>query len=138
MSNTPSKSTESSSTVKSADSKVHKNGSAEKPVTKASALAPAIQKSKSQPLTKAKSRPKPTSKSVATPKVTPGKPAAGPASEPSVVVNRAEDALDETGRKIGAFLGNLSLRIRKATAVAREEAEDIWAEAQSIRQSQIH
>ena len=102
--------------VKIIPPKSHKNGA---PAAKASPKATVItQKPKTAPAPKAKPKPK----------------AAAPAPEKTEAVARAEDVLDDTGRKIGLFLGSLSLRLRKATAVAREEVEDIWAEAQSIRQ----
>jgi hypothetical protein len=42
---------------------------------------------------------------------------------------RPEDALEEFGRRVGRFLAS-------AAARTREEAEDIWAEAQSIRRGE--
>ncbi len=52
--------------------------------------------------------------------------------EPSAV-DRAEDSLDEVGRQIGRLFVGVTRRLTKAAAVAREEMEDLWAEAQSIR-----
>jgi hypothetical protein len=43
--------------------------------------------------------------------------------------NRVEKTLEDAGRKTGRFLAAVFAR-------AREEAEDIWAEAQSIRKGQ--
>jgi hypothetical protein len=40
-----------------------------------------------------------------------------------------EDRLEDWGRRVGRFLAS-------AAARAREEAEDIWAEAQSIRRGE--
>jgi hypothetical protein len=45
--------------------------------------------------------------------------------------DRAEQALEEFGRRIGRFLASAGAR-------AREEAEDIWAEAQSLRRGERH
>jgi hypothetical protein len=42
---------------------------------------------------------------------------------------RAENALEDLGRKAGRFFA-------VAFARAREEAEDMWAEAQSIRKGE--
>ena len=42
---------------------------------------------------------------------------------------RAENVLEDAGRKAGQFLA-------VAFARAREEAEDMWAEAQSIRKGE--
>lgn len=47
---------------------------------------------------------------------------------------RAEETLDKAGERLGVFAAAMSHRVRKAAALAREEAEDIWAEAQSLRQ----
>ncbi len=46
---------------------------------------------------------------------------------------RAEELVDRLGERIGYFASLLNQRARSAAARAREEAEDIWAEAQSIR-----
>jgi hypothetical protein len=56
---------------------------------------------------------------------------------PTNQVDRAEDVLDELGKKVGGFLMNASRSLRKVAAVAKEEAEDLWAEAQSIRRGDI-
>jgi hypothetical protein len=48
---------------------------------------------------------------------------------------RAEVLLDQMGERVGRFLSTAGQEIRKATARAREEAEDIWAEAQNMRRS---
>jgi hypothetical protein len=42
---------------------------------------------------------------------------------------RVENTLEDVGRKTGRFLA-------AAVARAREEAEDIWAEAQSVRKGE--
>ena len=46
---------------------------------------------------------------------------------------RAEEIVDGVGERVGFFASSMAQRIRVATARAREEAEDMWAEAQSIR-----
>ena len=46
---------------------------------------------------------------------------------------RAEVLVDQMGARLGHFLSVAGYQVRKATARAREEAEDIWAEAQAIR-----
>ncbi len=46
---------------------------------------------------------------------------------------RAEELVDRLGERVGYFASLLNQRARWAAARAREEAEDIWAEAQSIR-----
>ncbi len=45
---------------------------------------------------------------------------------------RAEELADRMGQRLGHATILVGLRIRKMAALAREEAEDIWAEAQSI------
>ncbi len=50
---------------------------------------------------------------------------------------RAEETLDQVGERLGAFAATVGHRVRKATALAREEAEDIWAEAQSLRHKDV-
>ncbi len=47
--------------------------------------------------------------------------------------DRAEATLDQAGERLGIFATEVSHRLRKTVALAREEAEDIWAEAQSLR-----
>ena len=47
--------------------------------------------------------------------------------------DRAEAALDKAGERLGVFAAAVSHRVRKAAALVREEAEDIVAEAQSVR-----
>lgn len=42
---------------------------------------------------------------------------------------RAEELLEDWGKRVGRFLAS-------AAARAREEAEDIWAEAQSIKRGE--
>ena len=44
---------------------------------------------------------------------------------------RAEVLLDVWGRRLGSFATTVTSGMQKAVARAREEAEDIWAEAQT-------
>ncbi len=46
---------------------------------------------------------------------------------------RAEEVFDEFGQRIGVFALVARDYLVRATARAREEAEDIWAEAQHLR-----
>ncbi|MDQ2829727.1 MAG: hypothetical protein M3Y74_11845 [Chloroflexota bacterium] len=46
---------------------------------------------------------------------------------------RAEDVIDHAGERVGQFAALLGRRLQVLAARAREEAEDIWAEAQSRR-----
>ena len=46
---------------------------------------------------------------------------------------RAEVLVDQWGERVGRFLSSAGYQLRRAAARAREEAEDIWAEAQTIR-----
>lgn len=48
---------------------------------------------------------------------------------------RAEVLLDQAGERLGRFFTAAGQEIRKATARAREEAEDIWADGQNMRRS---
>lgn len=53
-------------------------------------------------------------------------------SEPSAT-RRAEEMLDSMGERLGQLVSLAGPSVRKLTALAREEAEDIWAEAQHVR-----
>ncbi len=46
---------------------------------------------------------------------------------------RAVDAVDQAGERVDQFAASLGRRLQVFAARAREEAEDIWAEAQSLR-----
>lgn len=48
-------------------------------------------------------------------------------------MERAEEMVDKLGEQIGYYASLAGQRIRKMAALAREEAEDIWAEAQHLR-----
>lgn len=63
-------------------------------------------------------------------------PAAGPAgASTQAATERAERLLDDMGERIGGLASITGPVIQKFVALAREEAEDIWAEAQHIRRS---
>ena len=51
----------------------------------------------------------------------------------AVATERAEQMLDRLGQRVGRYASLTGLRLRRMAAVAREEAEDIWAEAESVR-----
>jgi hypothetical protein len=46
---------------------------------------------------------------------------------------RAEEMIDRMGERIGHYAAQLGHHLLRFTARAREEVEDIWAEAQNIR-----
>ncbi len=48
---------------------------------------------------------------------------------------RAEAVVDRLGERIGAFAFIAGFQIRRLAACTREEAEDLWAEAQSVRRA---
>lgn len=48
-------------------------------------------------------------------------------------VRKAEELVDRAGERIGHLASLLGRRLVRMAARAREEAEDIWAEAQEIR-----
>ena len=48
-------------------------------------------------------------------------------------MERAEELVDRLGERTAALASLAGLRLRKLAARAREEAEDVWAEAQSVR-----
>jgi hypothetical protein len=51
----------------------------------------------------------------------------------STPTERAEVLVDQLGARFGQWLTSANHQVRKMAALAREEAEDMWAEAQSIR-----
>jgi DNA anti-recombination protein RmuC len=55
--------------------------------------------------------------------------------EPRPAVERAEQTLDQFGERVGGFAATAAQRLRQLSARAREEIEDMWAEAQSMRQN---
>src|SRR5919202_6015527 len=48
---------------------------------------------------------------------------------------RADELLNRAGWTAGLFASMIGMRLARIAAFAREEAEDLWAEAQSIRQA---
>ena len=48
-------------------------------------------------------------------------------------MERAEEVVDRLGQRAGQIGLEVGQRLRRLAARAREEAEDIWAEAQSVR-----
>jgi hypothetical protein len=48
-------------------------------------------------------------------------------------VRRAEELIDRVADRVGQFTSYLGRQVLRLGARAREEAEDMWAEAQSIR-----
>lgn len=57
---------------------------------------------------------------------------------PESATARAEALVDGAGAQMGALATLASYHLRRAAALAREEAEDLWAEAQQIRAAQRH
>jgi hypothetical protein len=51
-------------------------------------------------------------------------------------MQRAEELVDRIGEQVGHYVSVFGHNILKWAARAREEAEDIWAEAQAIRDQQ--
>jgi hypothetical protein len=51
-------------------------------------------------------------------------------------MRRAEEMVDRIGERIGTLATYLGHQILRLGARAREEAEDMWAEAQSIRRGE--
>ena len=49
-------------------------------------------------------------------------------------MERAEELVDGVGRRVGPVASLVGLRLLQVAALAREAAEDIWAEAQSARE----
>ena len=48
-------------------------------------------------------------------------------------MRRAEEVIDRVADRVGQFTSYLGRQVLRLGARAREEAEDMWAEAQSIR-----
>jgi ubiquinone biosynthesis protein UbiJ len=49
-------------------------------------------------------------------------------------MQRAEELADRLGEQVGHYVSSFGHNVLKWVARAREEAEDIWAEAQAIRE----
>jgi hypothetical protein len=72
---------------------------------------------------------------VTSPEEKPGSPLPARAEEGGKpTTERAEELVDQLGQRIGHYAALTSLQILRATARVREEVEDMWAEAQNIRQ----
>ncbi len=56
---------------------------------------------------------------------------ADPADRPA---ERAEAVLDHAGERLGQFATAFGAGVRRSIARAKEEADDIWAEARDLRQ----
>jgi hypothetical protein len=50
-----------------------------------------------------------------------------------LMTQRAERLVDDFAQRVSTFAAATGLQIRRASAFVREDAEDMWAEAQSIR-----
>lgn len=48
-------------------------------------------------------------------------------------MERAEELLDQAGQTAGFFVSTLGFRMARFASLAREEAEDVWAEARNVR-----
>lgn len=63
----------------------------------------------------------------------PSQPAIPQTEKPATLaLARAEQLVDAIGQRLGLFAVLVGLQAQKAAARAREEAEDVWAEAQTI------
>jgi len=62
-----------------------------------------------------------------------GEQAAQPAQPEQPAMERADHVVDEMGQRVGLIAAIVSLQTRKITARVREDAEDMWAEIQQIR-----
>ncbi len=51
-------------------------------------------------------------------------------------MERAEELVDRLGQRLGLLATAAGLGILRLAARAREEAEDVWAEAQSLRRGE--
>jgi len=51
-------------------------------------------------------------------------------------LQRAEELVDRMGERVAYYAAFLGAKIKEFAARLREEAEDIWAEAQSIRRGE--
>lgn len=61
------------------------------------------------------------------------KPGASDGSDDAPPMERAEELVNQAGQRAGQWMQVNGLRMRRAMAFAREEAEDIWVEAQQMR-----
>ena len=75
----------------------------------------------------------PAGKGAPSPTAEQGTPPAGDAAKPSSSVDRAEVLADQLARKVAALTATVGRGLFRFGARLREEAEDVWAEAQNIR-----
>lgn len=68
----------------------------------------------------------------------PNEGAPGSPTAPVVATERAEQLLDGMGERVGRLAALAGRQIRRAAALTREEAEDIWAEARQVRTASRH
>ena len=54
----------------------------------------------------------------------------------SQTMQRAEELADRLGEQVGHYVSSFGRSVLRWAARAREEAEDIWAEAQALRERQ--
>ncbi len=66
-------------------------------------------------------------------KTTQGKKPTQAGESSQLPMQKADELVDQMEQRIGHFTALISFQVLKATALIREEAEDMWAEAQSIR-----
>jgi hypothetical protein len=52
-----------------------------------------------------------------------------------LAMERAEESVDRLGKRISSTAMFTSLHVQRAAARVREEAEDIWADAQNVRRN---
>ncbi|MBV9470703.1 MAG: hypothetical protein JOZ57_15800, partial [Abitibacteriaceae bacterium] len=52
------------------------------------------------------------------------------------VMQHAEEMVDEMGQRVGEWATRFSKNVQRMAARAREEMEDMWAEAQSLRRGE--
>ncbi len=57
------------------------------------------------------------------------------AGDPHAATERAEQLVDQWSVRLGQLLGYAGRELERAAAFAREEVEDMWAEAQEIRRA---
>jgi len=60
---------------------------------------------------------------------------AGPQEPGQPTTERAEELVNRMGQRINRLSNLANQNVIKATAYVREEAEDVWVEAQSIRRN---
>ncbi len=72
------------------------------------------------------------------PTTTPDKKSSQPATAQAeetgkLATERAEEIVDRMGKRLGHFASLAGLQVQRVVARAREDAEDMWVEAQNIR-----